>query len=92
MNSGLHETITMASERKRVQSNGLNFVVTDEGDAGATPVVLLHGFPNCANVWDKQVIASCSVVLFRSCMHACASNQQRWLTSCMHTVYPLAAT
>lgn len=67
MNSGL-QTSTMTSERKRVQSNGLNFVVTDQGDAGATPVVLLHGFPNCANVWDKQVPASRSVVLFHACL------------------------
>ena len=74
MNSGLHEITTMASERKRVQANGLNFVVTDEGDAGATPVVLLHGFPNCANVWDKQVPASRSVVLFRSCILALLIN------------------
>lgn len=44
----------MTSERKRLTSNGLNFVVTDYGKKGATPVVLLHGFPNSANVWEKQ--------------------------------------
>lgn len=44
----------MTSERKRLKSNGLNFVVTDYGKRGATPVVLLHGFPNSANVWEKQ--------------------------------------
>lgn len=44
----------MTAERKHVKANGLNFVVTDQGDAGARPVVLLHGFPNNANMWQKQ--------------------------------------
>ena len=47
----------MTAERKHVKANGLNFVVTDQGDAGARPVVLLHGFPNNANMWQKQVIS-----------------------------------
>lgn len=43
------------SLRKNVRANGLNFVVDDHGDTGATPVILLHGFPNSANVWERQV-------------------------------------
>lgn len=45
----------MTSNVKRIQVNGLNFAVTDQGDAGATAVVLLHGFPNNKNMWGKQV-------------------------------------
>lgn len=45
----------MAAHRQRLQVNGLNFVVTDQGSPEATPIVLLHGFPNNANIWDKQV-------------------------------------
>ena len=41
--------------RKRLKANGLNFVVDDQGPTDATPVVLLHGFPNRANLWVKQV-------------------------------------
>ena len=48
----------MTRHRKQLQANGLNFVVTDQGDEQATPVVLLHGFPNTANIWDKQVSLS----------------------------------
>ena len=43
------------SARKRVTANGLNFVVDDQGDTRAIPVILLHGFPNRANVWERQV-------------------------------------
>lgn len=43
------------SPRKDVRANGLNFVVDDHGDTTATPVILLHGFPNSANVWERQV-------------------------------------
>ncbi|KAL3155242.1 hypothetical protein ABBQ32_013176 [Trebouxia sp. C0010 RCD-2024] len=45
----------MTSNVKRIQVNGLNFAVTDQGDAGATAVVLLHGFPNNKNMWGKQI-------------------------------------
>lgn len=45
----------MTTNVKRLQVNGLNFAVTDQGDAGATAVVLLHGFPNNKNMWGKQV-------------------------------------
>lgn len=45
----------MASSVKRLQVNGLNFAVSVQGDQGATAVVLLHGFPNNKNMWDKQV-------------------------------------
>ena len=49
------QTDSTKGHRKHVRSNGLNFVVDDHGDTGATPVILLHGFPNNANVWEKQV-------------------------------------
>ena len=49
----------MVAERKRVQANGLNFAFTDHGDKSATAVVLLHGYPNNANMWEKQVGAWC---------------------------------
>ena len=45
----------MTSDVKRLKANGLNFAVSDQGDKGATAVVLLHGFPNNKNMWDKQV-------------------------------------
>ena len=45
----------MAPQRKRVQANGAEFVVTDQGDKDATPVLLLHGFPTSASIWNKQV-------------------------------------
>ena len=45
----------MGLTKKRVQANGLTHAVVDEGDQSATPVVLLHGFPNNANLWEKQV-------------------------------------
>lgn len=45
----------MTGNVKRLQANGLSFAVFDQGDAGATAVVLLHGFPNNKNMWGKQV-------------------------------------
>lgn len=45
----------MSDQRKRLQCNGFKFVVTDQGDEAATPVVLLHGFPTSASMWAKQV-------------------------------------
>lgn len=50
----------MAPERKRVQANGAEFVVTDQGDKDATPVLLLHGFPTSASIWNKQVCFTAS--------------------------------
>lgn len=40
---------------KRVEANGLTFHVVDEGDGPA--VVLLHGFPDTADLWRYQVRA-----------------------------------
>lgn len=48
----------MTSGVKRLQANGLNFAVSDQGAEEATAVVLLHGFPNNKNMWDKQVSLS----------------------------------
>jgi len=31
-------------------------VVDDQGDTGAVPIVLLHGFPSRANMWQMQVV------------------------------------
>lgn len=58
----------MTSEKKRLKSNGLNFVVTDYGKRGATPVVLLHGFPNSANVWEKQASSITHTLVHESTM------------------------
>jgi pimeloyl-ACP methyl ester carboxylesterase len=38
-----------------VDVNGLRFFVQDEG--AGTPVVLLHGFPDTARLWRRQVEA-----------------------------------
>ena len=48
----------MGLTKKRVQANGLTHAVIDEGDQAATAIVLLHGFPNNANLWEKQVCKS----------------------------------
>ena len=50
----------MSNQRKRVQTNGAEFVVTDQGDEHATAVLLLHGFPTSASMWSKQVRACAS--------------------------------
>ena len=44
----------MVRQRRKLHANGLNFVVTICGEEKATPIVLLHGFPNAASIWDKQ--------------------------------------
>lgn len=49
---------TKSGCRKRLRANGLNFVVDDQGPVGAVPIVLLHGFPNRANLWERQVRAN----------------------------------
>lgn len=48
---------TKTGSRKRLRANGLHFVVDDQGPTGAAPVVLLHGFPNRANLWERQIPA-----------------------------------
>lgn len=40
-----------------ITANGLRFFVVDEGDKGAAPVVLLHGFPDTSYVWRNQIAA-----------------------------------
>lgn len=45
----------MTSSIKLLEANGHKFAVSDQGDERATPVVLLHGFPNNKNMWSKQV-------------------------------------
>ena len=49
----------MTSSVKHLEANGHQFAVSDQGDKGAMPVVLLHGFPNNKNMWDKQVSWTC---------------------------------
>jgi pimeloyl-ACP methyl ester carboxylesterase len=39
----------------RIEANGLNFEVSEEG--AGTPVVLLHGFPDTSALWRHQVAA-----------------------------------
>jgi len=41
--------------RERVSANGLTFAVVDQGEGA--PVVLLHGFPDSADLWRNQVPA-----------------------------------
>ena len=41
--------------QRRVEANGLAFRVVEQGDG--TPVVLLHGFPDSADVWRNQMPA-----------------------------------
>lgn len=36
-----------------IAANGLSFAVNTRGDKSATPVILLHGFPESAVMWDK---------------------------------------
>jgi pimeloyl-ACP methyl ester carboxylesterase len=36
-----------------VEANGLSFAVDIRGDKTGTPVILLHGFPESAVMWDK---------------------------------------
>jgi pimeloyl-ACP methyl ester carboxylesterase len=40
---------------RRVEANGLSFRVVEHGDG--TPVVLLHGFPDSADLWRNQMPA-----------------------------------
>ena len=42
-------------EGKRIEANGLTHFVVDEGDG--RPVVLVHGFPNSADMWRHQIPA-----------------------------------
>ena len=57
-------SVSATVQRKRLRANGINLVVDDQGDESATPVILLHGFPNRANLWERQVmqdLANCQV-------------------------------
>lgn len=37
----------------QIEANGLSFAVDIRGDKTGTPVILLHGFPESAVMWDK---------------------------------------
>ncbi len=37
----------------RIAANGLTHFVRDSGDEGATPAILLHGFPDSSAVWER---------------------------------------
>jgi pimeloyl-ACP methyl ester carboxylesterase len=39
----------------RIRANGIDFAYLSEGDAGKPLVVLLHGFPDTANTWDRSM-------------------------------------
>src|SRR5947209_4405006 len=41
--------------RGRITANDLTFAVVDEGEGA--PVVLLHGFPDSADLWRNQIPA-----------------------------------
>src|SRR3712207_5726185 len=41
--------------RRMVEARGLTFDVYEEGPAGGTPVLLLHGFPQDSRQWDLVV-------------------------------------
>ena len=49
----ISQSAIMTSRVKRLQANGLNFAVSDQGDERATAIVLLHGFPNNKNLWKQ---------------------------------------
>ena len=60
-------TDNASRRRKRLKANGLNFVVDDQGDTGAVPVILLHGFPSRANMWGMQVCVTLLAPLCNKC-------------------------
>jgi pimeloyl-ACP methyl ester carboxylesterase len=41
----------------RIRGDGIELEVSVEGDAGAPPVLLVHGFPDSARLWRHQVEA-----------------------------------
>ena len=41
----------------RIDTNGIGLEVRVEGPDGGTPVVLLHGWPDRASLWDAQIVA-----------------------------------
>lgn len=65
----------MARQRKKLQANGANFVVTVAGHENNTPIVLLHGFPNSATVWDKQVTCAGFTTYQNRCRHRYSQRQ-----------------
>lgn len=40
---------------RRIRANGLTFRVLDEGDPSDPPVLLMHGFPDSADLWRFQI-------------------------------------
>jgi pimeloyl-ACP methyl ester carboxylesterase len=43
--------------RRRVPGDGIELAVLDEGEPGAPAVLLVHGFPDSADLWRHQVPA-----------------------------------
>ena len=69
-------TDNATGRRKRLKANGLDFVVDDQGDTGAVPVILLHGFPSRANMWQMQVVC---LYLFHCAISARRDDQRQHL-------------
>ena len=47
----------MTASQHMVQANGLRFRTMVDGPAGGEMVILLHGFPEGAESWSRQVDA-----------------------------------
>ena len=45
----------MTASQHMVQANGLRFRTMVDGPAGGEMVILLHGFPEGAESWSKQI-------------------------------------
>ena len=48
----------MTASRHMVKANGLRFQVLADGPAGGELAVMLHGFPEGAESWTKQIAAA----------------------------------
>ncbi len=44
-----------AYKRHTINSSGVNLAVIDEGPRDGTPIILLHGFPDSADMWRHQI-------------------------------------
>jgi len=45
------------ARQRTAHVNGVDLVVTEDGDPSAPPVILAHGFPECAHSWRHQLPA-----------------------------------
>src|SRR5256885_2601068 len=45
----------MSASQHLVEANGLRFLATADGSAGGELCILLHGFPESAESWSRQV-------------------------------------